>query len=59
MKKDEIKSLKALYKNDKFIIMLLSEIEELQKVRMQQANKIAWLRSRKKKFESNKKEKKL
>lgn len=52
MKKDELNSLKALFKNEEFVLSLLTEIEELQKVRTEQANKITWLRTRKKKFES-------
>jgi hypothetical protein len=38
--KDEIKSLRALYKKDNFILMLLTEIEKVNKTNIQQAKTI-------------------
>lgn len=52
MTKDEIKSLKALYKKDSFILMLLIEIENLKRINTEQAKKITRQTKRLKDFET-------
>jgi hypothetical protein len=49
--KDEILSLKALYKKDRFVTMLLEEIEQVKKTNIQQAKTITKQNKRLKDFE--------